>query len=556
MNLARSWRPKTFDEIVGQELTVRILKNSLYRNQLFPVYLLAGQRGCGKTTTGRVFAAAINCEMRADFSRDPQNVVLPCLSCQSCRAMTAGHHPDFIEIDAASHTGVDNVRALIESSSYLPVLGAYKIYLIDEAHMLSKAAFNAFLKILEEPSVNVIFMLATTDAHKIIDTVTSRCFQLFFDPLDTAVLCEHVAAVCRAEQIPFDEAGISVIVQKSSGSVRDALNILERVRLAASEVTAQSAAAALGIVDTVSVIEVLEKVVAGTVIEVLAHGALRKSSARDFFEQVRSVVRACVYQSHGVSHHMAEYATLLAPLAARVSVQQWLTYWHILYDAELAFNKTSAQHEMLELILISMTTTKGAPMPQGGHADLPSKPVAKPLESVVAGEKITPKQSQADQSPTAQSSTGQSTSARAVFHEPAGAPVHTTVGGASHQWQNFLDALSARNPLLFSLFKQGVPHRKEQNELCVEFPQKLHFFKEKFVESRAVWQPLLDESYGSTLRLEPVFLQNAAAPSPVQEIKRAPIKQVEKTPVTHKSYAGEQVDRITRVFPGTIEEIT
>lgn len=179
LNLARKWRPSTFESIVGQDLTVRLLKNSLFRQQFFPVYLLAGQRGCGKTTTGRVFAAAINCDRLHDFTQDPQKTIVPCGQCVSCDAMKRGIHPDFIEIDAASHTGVDNVRQIIEATSFLPQLGRKKIYLIDEAHMLSKAAFNAFLKILEEPPKTVLFMMATTDAHKIIDTVRSRCFQLF-----------------------------------------------------------------------------------------------------------------------------------------------------------------------------------------------------------------------------------------------------------------------------------------------------------------------------------------------------------------------------------------
>ncbi len=180
LNLARKWRSKNFNEIVGQDLPVRMLKNSLYREQFFPVYLFSGQRGCGKTTTARVFAMALNCALLKSFQQEPQTIILPCLQCESCIVALSGKHPDFIEIDAASHTGVDNVRQIVEAASYLPVLGSKKIYLIDEAHMLSKAAFNALLKILEEPPRSTLFILATTDLHKIIDTVQSRCFQLFF----------------------------------------------------------------------------------------------------------------------------------------------------------------------------------------------------------------------------------------------------------------------------------------------------------------------------------------------------------------------------------------
>src|SRR5579863_10403001 len=146
LNLSRKWRSQNFDQIIGQDLSVRILKNSLYLGHYFPVYLFAGQRGCGKTSTARVFAAAVNCAALSDFQKDPKKAVIPCLECPSCCAMRDGNHPDFIEIDAASHTGVDNIRSIIESSSLLPLMGRKRVYLIDEAHMLSKAAFNAALK--------------------------------------------------------------------------------------------------------------------------------------------------------------------------------------------------------------------------------------------------------------------------------------------------------------------------------------------------------------------------------------------------------------------------
>jgi len=165
LNLARKWRPKTFDDIVGQEISVRMLKNGLYLKKFFPVYLFAGQRGCGKTSTARVFASAINCQNLENFQNNPTSNKLPCLECESCKSMLQANHPDFIEIDAASHTGVENVRQILESCTYKPIFGQKKIYLIDEAHMLSKAAFNAFLKVLEEPPSSALFILATTEIH-------------------------------------------------------------------------------------------------------------------------------------------------------------------------------------------------------------------------------------------------------------------------------------------------------------------------------------------------------------------------------------------------------
>src|SRR6202789_2142037 len=218
LNLARKWRSKDFSQIIGQDLLVRMLKNSLYLSHYFPVYLFAGQRGCGKTTTARVFAAAVNCEQLAAFQKDPKNISLPCLTCASCTAMKEGKHPDFIEIDAASHTGVDNICQIIDASSFLPLMGRKKIYLIDEAHMLSKAAFNAFLKLLEEPPVSVLFILATTDTQKIIETVRSRCFQLYFKPVETSCLVDYLKQMCAQEAIAIDQEALHMIVKETDGS--------------------------------------------------------------------------------------------------------------------------------------------------------------------------------------------------------------------------------------------------------------------------------------------------------------------------------------------------
>ena len=271
LNLARKWRSKNFDQIIGQELSVKILKNSLYLDRFFPVYLFSGQRGCGKTTTARVFAAAVNCQLLDDFRQNPKKQLLPCNACASCSAMLTGKHPDFIEMDAASHTGVENVRNIVDAASLLPVMGRKKIYLIDEAHMLSKAAFNAFLKILEEPPTSVLFILATTDTDKIIDTVKSRCFQLFFGPVKNQPLLNHLNAICVDEAINADDDALSLIIKETDGSVRDAINVLERVRFSSAAITKKAVRAVLGHLDDEQVIRVLEAVLHKTPADLIAY---------------------------------------------------------------------------------------------------------------------------------------------------------------------------------------------------------------------------------------------------------------------------------------------
>lgn len=277
LNLTRKWRSKNFQEVVGQPLAIRILQNSLYLKQFFPVYLFSGQRGCGKTSTARIFAAAVNCARLPEFQVDPRKVALPCLECESCIAMSTSQHPDFIEIDAASHTGVDNVRNIIDSSSFLPLLSHKKIYLIDEAHMLSKAAFNAFLKILEEPPASVIFILATTDMQKILETVKSRCFQIFFDPVEHQVIQDHLEKLCIAENIQFDEQGLLVIARQADGSVRDAINLLEQVRFATKKVSKDAVLSILGHIDESTLLQLFEKIMTGNIQDLLLFcGSLEK----------------------------------------------------------------------------------------------------------------------------------------------------------------------------------------------------------------------------------------------------------------------------------------
>lgn len=249
LNLTRKWRSKKFKEIIGQDLVVKILQNSLYKKSFFPVYLFSGQRGCGKTSTARVFAAAMNCANLEKFQANPKDFQIPCLECDSCRAMAQMRHPDFVEIDAASYTGVDNIRNIIDTSSFLPALSQKKIYLIDEVHMLSKAAFNAFLKILEEPPKFVVFILATTEMQKVPETVKSRCFQLFFNSVPTINVVQHLQTICDQERIAYQEFALELIAQVSEGSLRDAINLLEQARFAGERVSREVVCSVLGYVD-------------------------------------------------------------------------------------------------------------------------------------------------------------------------------------------------------------------------------------------------------------------------------------------------------------------
>lgn len=348
LNLARKWRSKTFDTIIGQELSLRILKNSLYLDQYFPVYLFAGQRGCGKTTTARVFASAINCEALSLFQKDPKNQPIPCLACLSCRAMEAGKHADFIEIDAASHTGVDNVRMIIESSSLMPLMGRKKIYLIDEAHMLSKAAFNAFLKLMEEPPSSVLFILATTDPQKILETVRSRCLQLFFRPVATNSLQEYLATVCDNEQISYEKKALELVIQESEGSVRDALNLLEQVRFSSPHITAAAVHQVLGHIDDERLLKIFEHVLhqsPANLLHVMQEMHLETYSVEFLWKRWIALLRASIWIKYGKKNAgLADYDEQLSFLLRSVSVARLSAMLETMYRHELLFYRTAAQY--------------------------------------------------------------------------------------------------------------------------------------------------------------------------------------------------------------------
>src|SRR5687767_9099716 len=220
--LARKWRPKRFAELVGQEHVVRALTNALESRKVHHAFLFTGTRGVGKTTIARIFAKSLNCERGEGATAEP------CGECNSCRDIDAGRFVDLLEIDAASNTGVDDVRALIDNAQYMPARGRTKVYLIDEVHMLSKSAFNALLKTLEEPPGHVKFLLATTDPQKLPVTVLSRCLQFNLRRLEPAQIEGQLARILEAEGIAFEPPAVAHLARAADGSLRDGLSLLDQ----------------------------------------------------------------------------------------------------------------------------------------------------------------------------------------------------------------------------------------------------------------------------------------------------------------------------------------
>lgn len=220
--LYRSERPERFNEIIGQKHIVRILQHQLETDNVSQAYLFTGTRGTGKTTTARILAKALNC------TGNPADGQLPCCECENCKAIKEGRFLDVIEMDAASNNGVDDIRDLIDRVNYPPMVGRYKVYIIDEVHMLSTSAENAFLKTLEEPPAHVIFILATTNPEKVRETIRSRCMRLDFRRVSEDDLIEGMERICRRKQVNITRDALALVAQKADGSVRDGLSILEQ----------------------------------------------------------------------------------------------------------------------------------------------------------------------------------------------------------------------------------------------------------------------------------------------------------------------------------------
>lgn len=361
--LARKCRPQTFSEVVGQEHVTRTLGNAISAGRIAHAYLFAGERGVGKTSIARILAKALNCR-----SADGP-VAEPCGKCDSCVEITQGISMDVHEIDGASNNRVDEVRELRENARYVPVRDRYKIYIIDEVHMLSNSAFNALLKILEEPPGHVLFMFATTEPRNIPDTILSRCIRFDFKRIAAQAIISHLEHIAGDEDVQISHAALGLIARESGGSMRDAQTLLERaIAYCGSPVQDEDLREMLGHIDRRLLYEVLEPLIAGDApacIAALAAGFDNGVEPAQYYFSLLEMLRdMLLLQKAGHAEQVLDLAEddrdRLTALAGQISEEALLRSFRILFSAESDITRSSCPRIALELCLMEMITLKQA----------------------------------------------------------------------------------------------------------------------------------------------------------------------------------------------------
>lgn len=562
LNLARKWRPRNFEEIIGQEIPVKMLLNSLYLDKLFPVYLFAGQRGCGKTSAARVLGAAINCQNLTAFRQNPKEHKVPCLKCESCMAMINGNHPDFIEIDAASHTGVENVRQILDSCSYMPILGKKKIYLIDEAHMLSKAAFNAFLKILEEPPASALFILATTEKQKFPDTVLSRCFQVIFKAIQNENLKQHIKNISVAENVQIEDQAIDILIQETYGSVRDAINLLERVRFSETKVTSESILKILGKISESEILDIFEILIdknAKMLLDKMNSKTFENINPETLWNMLLETLRATLWIKFKAIDLPSYFndKQRLESLAAKIQISRLNSIFQLLWSQEGVFLRTPNKQILLETLLLQICeeiniteyeelfkindTKQSAPQTSKRTESL--KPNAETIEQKKHVDPVQPNFMQAPKEIDSNSS-------------------------SDNNWLIFLNKITQiNNPFLNSMISQAefIKFNSESKLVEISLLNNNSFTQETITENKKDWFPLLQAVYPDTIGFE--FIKKKNSIKPIVEKKTINIEnkslikteQPQKAPSTvqpRQQYKPNNYNATPKTKIGTIIDIS
>ena len=367
--LARKYRPQNFEDLLGQDSLVQTLTNAIQNNRLHHAYILTGIRGVGKTTTARLIARALNCT-GADGKGEP--TIHPCGVCDNCKAIAAGRHMDVLELDAASHTGVDDIRELLDGARYAPTNARYKIYIIDEVHMLSKGAFNALLKTLEEPPAHVKFIFATTEIRKVPVTILSRCQRFDLQRLSVETLIELFTKILKNENIPAQTDALEAIAKAADGSARDGLSLLDQATvLSNANIKMDVVEKMLGLADRNQSLSLFENLIKGNIEEVLkaisdqyTNGATPMVILQDLINITHDLAKIKIVPAllNSTSYSEVEKKAL-TELSESTSLAILSKIWQMLIKGISELNMAPSALEALEMILLRVAYSAALPTP-------------------------------------------------------------------------------------------------------------------------------------------------------------------------------------------------
>lgn len=448
--LARKWRPQKFEEVVGQSHVTRVLRNAIRLGRVAHAYLFSGPRGVGKTSVARILAKALNCEN----GPTPD----PCGTCNRCREIAAGKSSDVLEIDGASHRGIDSIRSLQESIGYKPVKGKFKIYIIDEVHMLTTEAFNALLKTLEEPPPHVFFIFATTEVHRVPATVLSRCQRFDFRRISTRDIISHLEHIVSSENLSIAPSILDAIAAEADGSLRDAQTLLEQViAFQGEDISEAELLKLLGMVDRTSLLNVMKAVVDGDRKSCLRLSQEIYESGCDEVKFINRLLdlahRLLIIKMMNVDSsplpqeklRMSDYEfSFLENLGKRLSIETVEVYYQILIRAMELAKRSSQPHFVLEMTLLRMANVPSL-------LEMPA--LLRAAKEIMNRPGGILKEVPVDRS-------GCNTSMMEYREVSALPKTHKTVDDIVKEWSNFLKWLSSEDPILHvqiagSVVRQG-----------------------------------------------------------------------------------------------------